>query len=247
MSASNELLLEAHGIRYDTLKAEAPVSAPADDEAPPAASASPSASPEAAPDAAPAASASPDAPPDAGPEAAPEAAQAGGPEELKQAYAQLDDQALQMHYEALKAVLMEKMGGAGQSPDAPAQPDMPASPPPAASAPPAAKAAPSALMANEEGMSKAEQEITDLKAKVDGLTDVLAKLLVKPNPKAVTSMTEFVQKSEPQVQAKKLSKDEVSSKLRNLDYSKLSKSDSDLVVKYYNNEVLVKDLEHLLK
>ena len=257
-----------NGPRADTLKAEAPVSAPADDEAPPAAS----------PDAAPAASASPSEPaaspeapaasPEAGPEgAAPEGA-GGGAEELKQAYAQLDDQALQMHYEALKAVLMEKMGAAGGSPDAPAQPDMPgASPAPAASAPPAGPppgaspemAPPVAkrssgpggdgapMLMGEESMSKAEKEITELKAKVDGLTDVLAKLLVKPNPKAVTTMTEFVQKSEPQVAAKKLSKGEVEGKLRNLDYSKLSKSDGNLVLKYYNNEVSVKDLEHLLK
>lgn len=77
-------------------------------------------------------------------------------DDLKQAYGQLDDEALKMHYMAIKAALFERMGaGDGAAPDASASPaGPPAGAAPGAGAPPPAPAP----MAPGPEMGKAEAQ-----------------------------------------------------------------------------------------
>jgi hypothetical protein len=187
--------------------------------------------------------------------------------QLAEAYGALDDDALQAHFEALKQVLTQRMG-AGQDPAAGppdqgmAPPDMgaaPGVPPPPAPAEkampvmaPAAVKPPQAMMRSEaptkeEALNKAEVET--LKSQVAGLTQVLETLLLKPQRKAVTSMAEFVAKSEADVPKKTLSKSEIRQKLEAASKDeKLAKSDKELICRYFlNNDVKVSELTHLLK
>ncbi len=275
-----------------------PKSAPADDEGgdsggdsgddssgpPPSASGGEPATDSAS---APPVSASPDAPsaapadPSADP-AAMGADQMGGGDplgELKQAYAALPDQELQMHFEALKDAVMSRMGGdqqaggspvgapdpsamggapAGAPPMADMSPPPPASPPPSPSPsasaggpppPPAQKAQPAMGMGKSDELSKAQDEkIANLERSLEGVTSLLESILTKPVQKSVTSMAEFMAKSEAEKPvAAKLSKSELLKKAA--DKAKmpdLKKSDRDVINRYVLSGEGLADLEKLL-
>lgn len=241
---------------------ESPVAASATDEkSSPPMPASDSAAPESPTADAPPADA---APADAAPADAGDPAAAGGDEQtLEHAYAELSDEDFQAHWEALKAVAMQRMAQPAQA--APAQPPMqpPASPsaapppPPAAKAPAMASAGGSAapMMRSEpsddlEDLKKAESKVADLEKQVSGLTDLLEKMLSKPVQKAVTSMAEVIAKSEAdKPQVKPLSKTEIRSKLDQAARNpSLAKSDRDLINRYFlSGDVKVSQIEHLLK
>lgn len=235
----------------DMVKEESPVAAEATDEA--------SAK-------APEGSAPSEAPADAAPEAAPE----GAPEEahgsemsLEQAYGSLSDEDLQAHYEALKAVIMAKMpqGDAG-APPAEASSAGAVPPAPEASAAPAMPGAPEGSAPPQdpaithksekdslEALSKAEDEIKGLKNQVEGITGLLEKMLAKPTQKAVTSMAEFLAKSEMEKPVTpKLSRNQVTVKLGEAaQRTDLKKSDRELINRYFmNGDVDYKSIQHLL-
>ncbi len=284
------------------MKEESPMAKEADDEAPKA-DASPAASDGASDSSsasAPAASASPDAPageasaPAADPAAADgmdpsmdPAAAAGASDpgaDLQQAYGQLPDEDLKAHFEAIKTVIMSRMGGqdAGMDPAAAgagappvAAPADPMGAPPAAAAaaapdmsaggppppPVAAKAAPtmSAAPAMPPVMGKSEvaqgEELAKteerLQKQIAGLTQVIETLLV-PQRKSVTSMAQFLAKSESErAEAPKLNAAQVRAKLTRASLSPtLEKSDRDLINRYIlegSQAVQLEEIEHLLK
>lgn len=200
-------------------------------------------------------------------------AQAGSEKTLEQAYGELSDEDLQAHYEALKAVVMSRMqsGAPGAAPADAGSPPPPA-PAPAAGAPdmgappPAGpdmgKAAmpppppPAGMPAMKSETSKAEElnkaEINDLKKQVEGLTNLLETMLTKPVRKSVTTMAQYMAKSElekpvtaqPTVQ-------EIKTKLgKAAQTATLAKSDRDLINRYFLDgpkSVKFEEIEHLLK
>lgn len=152
----------------------------------------------------------------------------GQPQDLVSAYSQLDDQSLKEHYEALKQVLMSKMGGDGSASAAPAQ----------------APQAPQQMMMSE--LSKADSEkITKLEKSVEGLTELFSALLKQPKPKALTSQSELVK-----TENESLTKEQVEKRL--LEKAKdvsLAKSDRELLLNYFTPRSKVKfaDVQHLLE
>lgn len=221
----------------------------------PAESASPEAAPESASPEAPEApegeedNSAPEAPEGEGAE---DPAQAHSADEIHEAYGQLDDESLKMHYEALKAVLMERMGGGGdqeakdQSAAPPAPADQSAAPamgeaPPAAQPPAMGKAEESAT-----ALSKAEEQIAKLTKSVEEMAGMMLKLASQPRPKAITEMAEL-SKTE---MSPKLNKEQVDAKLfAKAKEQNLAKSDRALIVRYFtpNNRVKLEEIEHLLK
>lgn len=222
--------------------------APSSEPAESAASASPEPSASPAPDAS--ASPTPDesAPMDPGAQGQ-DPAMAGGEGgiDLVSAYKQLDDETLKAHYDALKTVLMERMGAGQQDPSAQAQPAAPAPAPDmgmgAAPSPSPSPAAPAMAMKSEE-LSKAEAENAELKKAVSGITEVISKLLSQPKPRAITSQDQLA-KSEVV-----LTKDQVEKKLlAKATETDLKKSDRELLLRYFtpNSKMNLSEVEHLLK
>ena len=202
----------------------------------------------------------------------------GGEMDLVQAYSQLDEQALQAHWEALKQVMMQHMGGGDSANAGPVQPPAegapPAAPPGMEQAPPSPGAPPmgppdaskamgpsgmpkppmpmmrSESPVKEEALSKAEAKIDSLEKQLEGLTGLIETMLTRPQRKAVTSMAEFVAKSEgDKASAPKLTKSEIRSKLDTASKKPdLKKSDQDLIVKYFlDGNVKLEEIQHLLK
>jgi hypothetical protein len=251
-------------------------SAPPDASASPSPDASASPPPDAPPDAPPAGPGAEGAPQgdpamDAG---------MGDDQALVQAYGQLDDNALKAHYTAFMQVVMQRMSQGSQGAGAPggmpgadpmaaggppagAPPALPPADPSAAGGvpPPAMKAAPSMApppqpmmrseaSGKEESLNKAEVKIGNLEKQVEGLTQLLESMLTKPERKAVTSMAEYIAKSEgDKPSQKKLSGNDIRTKLGQVAKSPdLKKSDQDLITRYFlDGNVSVNEIEHLLK
>lgn len=239
---------------------------------------SPEAGPESSPVAAGAESspAADDAPPASEPAQSPSESQdpsqqempQGDEQTLEQAYGSLPEEELRAHYEALKAVLMQRMGGQDQagSPSAPPAAG-PVSPPAGPSAPPAgpgeggspavpptgpSEVPPGAMKA--EGsfgeLSKAESRIEELEKNLAGVTKILEMVITKPQGKAVTSMAQFIAKSEADLPATpKLSRQEAMKQLNKVSMDPtLKKSDRELITKFTLNQAVdVKEIQHLLK
>ena len=239
------------------MKAEVPVAKAGEEPeaSPQAKEASAEASaPGEAPESAPAESASPEAAPQGDPAAEAGAGDPSGGQDLVAAYSQLDDASLQAHWQALKQVLMTKMGAGQDAAQAAPPPAAPPAPEASMSAPPAPPAGPppgagAPMMRSErveEDLKKAEQRVETLEKQ---FVQLLEKLL-KPERKAVTSMVEYVAKTEPEKkEAPVLTKDQVKAKLQKASRNpQLKKSDGDLIVRYFlNQDVKLEELDHLLK
>ncbi len=165
----------------------------------------------------------------------------------------------------------DPMGAAGAPP---AGPDMPAmappagpdasasmSPPPPAQkampapmAPPMMKAAPSPGMIvksaqEQETLRKAEDRIQGLEKTLEGVTSLLEAILTKPVQKSVTSMAEYIAKSESdKPAARRLSRTELmkaaTEKSKQPD---LTKSDRDVINRFVLSGEGLAELEKLLK
>lgn len=171
----------------------------------------------------------------------------GDMQSLVQAYCALPPQDLEMHMQALQMAMQQ---GQAQDPGMASQPPM-ADPAASMGQPPAPEQ--KALMMSEKdnnSLVKAEEKIQELEKTLESLVGFVEATL-QPRRKAITTMTEFVAKTEQDapVQSKKLSKAEVSQKLTQVARSgKLSKSDQDLVSRFYlNGDVKLSEIEHLLK
>lgn len=172
---------------------------------------------------------------------------------LEQAYGQLSDEDLKSHYEALKGVLMQRMQaqqGADQAaPPAPASP----SPAPAASPSPAPAASASPGMALAEKsmeLSKAaDEKVVALETQLASVTKLLEMMLTQPAQKAVTTMAEYVAKSELEKPApKKFTKAEAVAQLSKAARDpSLKRLDRDSIDRYVLIGDNFKDIEHLLK
>lgn len=98
---------------------------------------------------------------------------------------------------------------------------------------------------------KAENE--ELKKNLDNVTELLNKMFETtkkaPAQKAITGMT-YVAKSEESkeegIDISKLSKSEITNKLKGLDYGTLSKSDKDAINNFYLNNGSVEKIKHLI-
>lgn len=187
---------------------------------------------------------------------------------LEQAYGQLAPEDLRAHYEAIKMVIMQQMqqgaGGMGQDPSMGAPPAGPPAAPPAGppmgkqmapmAGPPAPQMGGAPMMRSEakvkeEELAKAEK-VADLEKQVQGLTTLLETMLTKPVQKSVTSMAQYLAKSElDKPAAVSLSREEVKAKLAKAARKPdLAKSDRDLINRFVlQGDVNVKDIEHLLK
>lgn len=193
------------------------------------------------------------------PEAAPEAAaeQPQDEQSLEQAYGQLSDEDLRAHYEALKGVLMQRMSAqqGGDQMGAPAASPSPASPAPAASPSPSAQPQMAMSMKSEAQvdaapLSKAaEEKVANLEAQFASVTKLLEMMLTQPAQKAVTTMAEYVAKSElEKPKAKNYSRKEVIEQLSKAAKDpSLKRMDRDQIDRYVLEGDNFKDIQHLLK
>jgi hypothetical protein len=154
---------------------------------------------------------------------------------------------------------MAASSSAAPAPDASAS--MPPPPPAQKAMPPMAgapmgKAAPSPNMivksektAEEQALSKAaEERIAGLEKSLEGVTNLLESILTKPVQKSVTSMVEFMAKSDAEKAAPvKLSKAELMKKVaEKAKQPDLKKSDRDVINRYVLSGEGLADLEKLL-
>ncbi len=190
----------------------------------------------------------------------PAMADQGQGDDLKQAYGQLDDDSLRAHLEALKGVMMERMGGGEGQPQqdmasaspAPSPSPSPAGPSasPSPSAAPSPSPAPDMAMKSEKAVLDLQKgEIEELKQQVSGLTDILTKVLSKPEKKVISSVAELGNLSKSENSVGRMSKEDVDHALKQkAQEPNLKKSDQDLIVRHFTTRnVNVKDLAHLLK
>lgn len=235
--------------------------------------ASPEAPAEQPMDAAPAPDASMEQAPAEGQEMAPDmGAQDGAIEpapsvdELMAEYSKLDPEQLKMHYLACKGAIMAVMGQGDGAPEAAAPAAAPpVAPVPEASAPPALKGemAMKGSRSNPNGgMEKSQKslEIELLKAELKSTKELLASqgqavdklvdVLTKPMRKSIKNISEvaFIDKNAEKVSnAKGLSKDEITARLREKARTNLTKSDRDLINGYSLGQVDVSKIDYLLK
>lgn len=270
-SAQDDLAKSAK--EKDMEKSAEPMAKEASDEASPKADSAPPSdgpSPDSPAPSPEAPSASPDeasAAPSPSPEGDP-AAPGQDDASLEEQYGQLSDEDLQLHLQALKSVLMGRMGGpdAGAGLSASPSPDASAAAPPvadpamsAAAAPPMAQksqAMPPMMGKSEasvekEELKKAQAEIAELKGDLNKVMDVIENYLNKPQRKVITTNAEFMAKSEMErpVQ-RKLSRKEVMVQLNKITREpSLKKSERESIDRYvlFNDEASLKEIEHLLK
>ncbi len=197
---------------------------------------------------------------------------------LQQAYSQLSPEELQAHKMALDAVLMAMGGGqqdpamgGGMPPGAAPQgmpPGAAPAPGPDAAAPLAGEGSkpvdPAAMMAMKAEAAKydlikkeaaeaktrasaTETELAEVKKSMEVVTKAFELLLKKPERKAITGR-DMLAKNEPDQDASKLSKAEVTAKLGKVTRNpKLEKADRDLINDFYSNKVNLSAIAHLLK
>ncbi len=137
-------------------------------------------------------------------------------------------------------------------PPAPAQKAMPAP-----MAPPMQKVAPAAGMPvvksekaqKEESLAKAEDRIQGLEKTLEGVTSLLEAILTKPVQKSVTSMAEYIAKSESDKPlAKKMSRNElIKAATEKSKQPDLKKSDRDVINRFVLSGEGLAELEKLLK
>lgn len=187
-------------------------------------------------------------------EAAPEQ-EAQGPvtvEELASEYAKLAPEDLKTHLMAAQMAAKQLMQSqAPQAPEAPAAPPAPPAPEaPPAPVPPeqAMKSEMSAEMSKSEDLQK---QLEQQKVQLEALTKALVTVLEKPIRKAATgpSSVSVVEKptSAPE-EMPKFSKSELTQKLNEkIRSGSLSKSDMKLVTDYYERQIDLSKLSHLLK
>lgn len=197
-------------------------------------------------------------------------------EALQAEYAKLDPEALKMHYLAAKSALVAAMGAeqsAAPGPEASAPPAAPA-PPAAAPMAPEQSGAPMAMGELKAGkamdlsdggiggeISKGKMGKSESDLKVEALEKQLeeqnlallqlAEVVATPIRKSVKGLSDlkFIERTEEPktTSAAKMTKAEVTATLREkVRGGKLSKSDKELVSKYYAGSVDATKLEHLL-
>jgi len=186
-------------------------------------------------------------------------------EGLMAEYAKLPPEEMQMHYEAVKAAMMQMAGAAGQQPQAapPAPAPAPQMPPPemAMKAEMPASEGSGGQMSKGKPMKKSEEqlkletletELSAMKAERDALDKELVKLvdvLERPIRKSIKSVAEldYVAKEEKASPAASMSKQEVTQKLREkVRQGNLKKSDREAIEGFYCGSVDVSKVEHLL-
>lgn len=102
-------------------------------------------------------------------------------------------------------------------------------------------------MALKSELSAMKVSHEELKKNFDLVSQALVSLVKVPQRKAVTGK-DVVPVAAPAVDPSKLSKNEVTAKLKKVAANpELKKSDRDLIKKFYKQEVKVADLAHLLQ
>lgn len=144
------------------------------------------------------------------------------------------------------------MGPPGAAPAAPPMAPPSAGPGPDEMPPPAMKAEVKVSQAGNGGqkaaVAKSEDKVAELEATVEKLVKSLQKIVGQPMQKAVTGENYVPKTGDEPAPAKKLSKAEVNAKLNEATRNpSLKKSDRDLVNRYYEGEVSIDAIEHLLK
>ena len=105
--------------------------------------------------------------------------------------------------------------------------------------------------AKKSESSSLVQENEELKKNLETLNDLVSKLFSKkaPSQKAITA-TSFIAKSEEPEQAgvdiSEMSKGEITSKLKALNFGSLSKSDRDAINNFYLQNGSVEKIKHLI-
>lgn len=176
----------------------------------------------------------------------------GDEQTLEDAYGQLSDEELQAHYEALKAVIMSRMGSQDEGgAEAPPQQAAPAPAQDKGQLAMSEKSVSEPDSSVKEELSKAEGKIAELENTVNGLAKVLETILSKPAQKSVTAigdikdLTKSEQNQKPVTSlTKKEITDRLTAKTKN---PSLAKNDRDLINGYYMGSVKVEQLTHLLK
>jgi hypothetical protein len=109
------------------------------------------------------------------------------------------------------------------------------------------------VLAKSENEVKLEEENEELKKNLETVNELLGKLFNKeeaPKGKAITN-TDYIAKSEEAKEEGKdfasMSKSEVTSKLKSIDYSELSKSDRNAINEYCLKNTSVETIKHLLR
>ncbi len=188
------------------------------------------------------------------------------PDQLQSAYEQLSPEEQLMHLQALKAAIMKHSGGdPAQSAPAPQGPPMGApagadAGVPAEGSPPVAPAYKSEAKDKEiaelrkraaDAEAKVKQlspEVEDLQKSVGILTDAFEKMLSKPQQKAFTARNFVPEVSAPAVDLKKLTKSEITEKLKEVSKRPdLKKHDRELINGFYNGKNQIADLGHFFK
>jgi hypothetical protein len=107
---------------------------------------------------------------------------------------------------------------------------------------------------SETDMIKAENE--ELKKSVETMTELLNKLFSSgkkaPAQKAITEISYIAKSEESESETKgldisKMSKSEITNKLKSVNYAELSKSDRDCINDFYLNNGSVEKIKHLIK
>ena len=175
---------------------------------------------------------------------------------LAEAYSELSDEDLHAHWEALKAVMMGRMGadeGVDQAPNPPPSMGV-AQPMSTQGVPPPSGKAMTMSEKDEAGekLAKAEEKIDELSKTVDKMSKLFEKMLSRPQPKAFSSLAEYqvVAKTEEEKAAPmaSMTRGQIVAKLKEVTSKpELKKSDRDLVDGFLLFGAKPETIEHLLK
>ena len=227
--------------------------------------AAPAATPAATPPAAPAESAPMDPAAGADQQGAPLT-----PEALQAEYAQLAPEELDMHIQAALSAKEALQASAAPAPDASMQPPASPSPSPSPAAPPAMKAEASAeasaspvakedvkvdkkaiggkmvpVKKSEPEVDPRDAEIASLREDIEILTKSITMVMEQPLRKAVTSMA-YVAKAPVEEPKKSFTSADVRQLIKD-NAHKLTKSERDLVIDFYDGKVQASKLEAVLE
>jgi hypothetical protein len=105
------------------------------------------------------------------------------------------------------------------------------------------------VKSENENLKEENEELKKSLENIEGLINKMFNTKKAPSQKAITA-TNYIAKSEEednQVDFSKMTKSEITSKLKNLDYSSLEKSDREAINEYCLNNASVNKIKHLIK
>lgn len=168
-------------------------------------------------------------------------------------FEQMDVEQLKGVYLAVKAALVQKLGGAGPGPEGSAPPPAAPPAPPEASAPPApafkseVKASPGSggkvtvEKSESATIKELEAKLAEKQSEIEQLATIVVDVVGQPVRKAITEVS-----VKPTADVSKLSRTEIDEQLRTKVRNGLAKSDRELVKEFYRGSVSLEKLGHLL-